>query len=94
MEVDLHRQQKFPPVIAVTNSRPDMVLWSIKSRQVVVIELTVPWEEHIEEANERKRSKYQQLVEDYQQNGWKTRCMPVDVGCRGFKLPASPYGKP
>jgi hypothetical protein len=84
MEVDLHRQLKFPPVIAVTNSRPDMVLWSIKSRQVVVIELTVPWEERIEEANERKRSKYQQLVEDCQQNGWKTWCMPVEVGCRGF----------
>ncbi len=28
-----------------------------------MLELTVPWEERIEEANERKRAKYQELVE-------------------------------
>ena len=33
---------------------------------------------------ERKREKYQELVEDCRRNGWRTRCMPVEVGSRGF----------
>ena len=38
----------------------------------------------MEEANEWKRNKYQQLIEDCQTSGWKTGCMPVKVGCREF----------
>ena len=49
-----------------------------------MLELTVPWEERIEEANERKLVKHQPLIEDCQQRGWKSWCLPVEVGCRGF----------
>jgi len=38
----------------------------------------------MEEANERKRAKYSQLVEECRSNGWRTICQPVEVGCRGF----------
>ena len=48
--VDLKTQLKFPPEIAVTRKRPDMGLWSRATRQVVLMELTVPWEEGVEEA--------------------------------------------
>lgn len=34
------------------------------TRQTVLFELTVPWEEMMDEAHERKMVKYQQLVED------------------------------
>ncbi len=44
----------------------------------------MPWEERIEEAQERKREKYQELVEDCRKNGWRTRSMLVEVGSRGF----------
>lgn len=37
----------------------------------VLIELTVPWEDCMEEANERKQSKYQKLMEQCQIRGWK-----------------------
>ena len=37
---------------AMTWLRPDVVKWSQNKRQVLVLELTVPWEEHIEEANQ------------------------------------------
>lgn len=43
-----------------------------------------PWEDCIEEANEWKRSKYQELVKHCQRGGWKARCGPIEVGCRGF----------
>jgi hypothetical protein len=84
LAADVGDQLKFPQEVAITNSRPDIVLWSRNSRQVIILELTVPWEERIEEANERKRIKYQQLVQDCRENGWKTWCLPIEVGCRGF----------
>lgn len=84
MEADLDKQLRFPEEIAVTTSRPDIVLWSPSTKQVVMLELTVPWEERMEEANERKSTKYQELVEDCQTNGWRTWCLPIEVGCRGF----------
>ncbi len=49
-----------------------------------MLELTVPWEERIEEANERKRAKYQELVEECRERGWRTFYEPIEVGCRGF----------
>lgn len=38
----------------------------------------------MEEANERKLSKYQELVQKCREGGWKTLCEPIEVGCRGF----------
>lgn len=42
--VDLERQLKFPDTIIATTVRPDMVLMSETTKQVVMLELTVPWE--------------------------------------------------
>ncbi|RJG08326.1 hypothetical protein D4A39_17560, partial [Alcanivorax profundi] len=63
MQVDLGKQLRFPQHIVKTNLRPDMIVISEVSKQLIMLELTVPWEERIEEANERKRAKYQELVE-------------------------------
>ena len=82
--VDLKTQLKFPQEIAATIKRPDIVLWSKATKQVVLIELTVPWEERIEEAYQRKMLSYDELVHDCRTNGWKTWCLPIEVGCRGF----------
>ncbi len=60
------------------------MLLSELSRQVVLLELTVPWEDRIEEAFERKRAKYEELVGECRSRGWKARCNPVKVGSRGF----------
>jgi len=81
---DLGGQLRFPQEISSTTSRPGIVLWSKSSRQVVMVELTVPWEERMEEANERKRTMYQQLVQECRDNRWRVWCLPVEVGCRGF----------
>ncbi|XP_059199347.1 uncharacterized protein LOC131979398 [Centropristis striata] len=84
MTVDLQKQLKIPSHITQSRLRPDIILTSEATKQLLLLELTVPWEERMEEAQERKREKYQELVEDCRRNGWKTRCMPVEVGCRGF----------
>lgn len=62
MRADLKKQLKFPEEIAHTSLRPDIVLWSKGTKQVVLIELSVHWEERIEEAHERKLKKYQALI--------------------------------
>lgn len=82
--MDPEHQLKFPCHTAVTTLRPDIVLVSELSKQVVLLELTIPWEDHLEEALERKLSKYTGLVSDCQQAGWRARGLPVEVGCRGF----------
>ena len=84
MIVDLEKQLQFPQDIVETRLRPDMVLLSPFTKQLVLIELTVPWEERIEEAHERKRLKYELLVEQCRAKGWSTRCDAIEVGCRGF----------
>lgn len=53
-------------------------------RQVVLLELTVQWEDQMEEAFERKRAKFEELVGEYRSGGWRTLCNSIEVGCRGF----------
>ncbi|KAI8480671.1 hypothetical protein Bbelb_415640 [Branchiostoma belcheri] len=84
LHADLGKQLAFPADIIDTNLRPDLILFSRKTTQVVLLELTVPWEDRMEEANERKRMKYQELVSRCREKGWKTWYFPVEVGCRGF----------
>ncbi|KAL7880337.1 hypothetical protein SRHO_G00025910 [Serrasalmus rhombeus] len=55
--VDLERQLKFPSHIALTTLRPDIVLVSESTKQAALLEPKVPWEDHLEEAFERKLSK-------------------------------------
>ncbi|KAJ8014600.1 hypothetical protein DPEC_G00017320 [Dallia pectoralis] len=52
--------------------------------RIILLELTVPWEDRIEEAKERKGAKYVELEEECWNNGWRARCEPIEVGCRGF----------
>ncbi|KAJ8014697.1 hypothetical protein DPEC_G00018340 [Dallia pectoralis] len=80
LEVDLGKRLKFPGTAATTSLRPDMLLISETSKHIILLELTVPWEDRIEEANERKREKYAELVEECRNNGWRARCEPIAEG--------------
>ena len=84
MQADVNGRTTFPREIAISNLRPDIVLWSTSTRQVIFLELTVPWELRMEEAHERKFSKYQHLVEECQNNNWRAWNFPIEIGCRGF----------
>lgn len=84
MAADLSRQLKFPAEIITTSLRPDIVIWSARAKAVIMVELTVPWEEHMESAYERKKDKYAELAAMCSQAGWRPFTFPVEVGCRGF----------
>jgi hypothetical protein len=83
MRVDLGKKLVFPEIVH-TNQRPDIVLWSQSPKRMILVELTVPWEENIDEAYERKMARYQELAETCTNKGWKTWVFPVEIGCRGF----------
>ena len=52
-----------------------------------MVELTVPWEERIEESFELKKAKYEDLAQTCREGGWKTWVFQVEVGCRkGIQL--------
>ena len=57
LQVDPGKHLKFPENIISTRLRSDMVLTSESSKQVVLLELNVPWEDGIKEVNVRKRNK-------------------------------------
>ena len=84
MKVDLNTQLQFPREIAITSLRPDIVVWSVQARVVHLIELTVPSEEEIECAFERKKAKYTELAAECREAGWKATIHPVEIGCRGY----------
>ena len=84
MSVDLKGGLRLPIAVSTSNLRPDIIIASGRTKQMGIVELTVPTEERIEVAGELKRAKYEQLVVEGRQNGWRVRCWAVEVGCRGF----------
>ena len=62
-----------------------IVAWSDSKKSVLLIELTVPWEENREETHEQKKNRYQTLRADCVGKGWICHVIPIDVGCRFFQ---------
>ena len=84
VRVDLKGRLKIPSSITITDLRPDMILISESTKQLGIIELTVPNESRIEVSGEMKRAKYAPIVEEGTRKGWRVRVWTVEVGCRGF----------
>ena len=74
----------FPPEIVSTSRRPDITIYSKALKTGVVIELTVPAEENMSQANLRKKCKYEDLIREGGEAGWELAYFPVEVGARGF----------
>ena len=68
----------------MTNLRPDITITSEETKQLILIELTVPTEERIEISGELKKNKYTPILEEGKQKGWGVSVWAVEVGCRGF----------
>ena len=81
---DLNETLVFPEFIAITSLRPDMVLFSKTIKRVILIELTCPSEENMEERHEAKTNKYAHLVELCNLGGWVCDFFAVEVGARGY----------
>ena len=82
-----HEKIVFPPEIYATSQRPDIIIWSVQSRRVILIELTCPAEEGIEAAATYKKGRYSELLDTINSErcpGWSASLKTIEVGARGF----------
>ena len=71
-----------PPHILVTALKPDIFVYNELSQEVVVFELTCPWDRNIASSHNRKSEKYAPLIADLSH----TRVVsfyPIEVSARG-----------
>ena len=59
-----------PQDILATAQRPDLVILNRTSKEVVIFELTVPWDMNVETAHNFKQDKYASLVNDLSGSGF------------------------
>ena len=59
---DLLERDSHPRIIKETKLRPDTVIHSASSQQLIMVELPVPYESRTEEAHSYKREKYPTLT--------------------------------
>jgi hypothetical protein len=76
-------EYSFPIEAAVTERRPDIVVWSVATKQLVMVELTVPNETRVVTAMELKQASYKELAEECRAT-FETTVLTVEVGTRGF----------
>ncbi len=62
MLIEVDQQLTIPAATEITSLRPGLVLWSNTPRTVYFVELTVPWEDAVDEANKRKRLWYAEMA--------------------------------
>jgi hypothetical protein len=74
----------FPFDVATpTTKRPDIVMWSVATKQLVMLELTCPDETRVVESATLKQERYRELVDECSKT-MKTVCLTVEVGTRGY----------
>ena len=79
---DLPGCERFFPI--PTQKKPDIVVWCAERKIVHLVELTVPHEDNIDAARDRKDKRYEGLLEELEEENWCATHLSVEVGCRGF----------
>ncbi|GFN94214.1 reverse transcriptase [Plakobranchus ocellatus] len=91
VSADLPEWERHPDVIRKTALRPDIVIHSASTQQIIMVELAVPYESRMEEAHAFKEGKYLDLTKELKKDGYEAKVMPVEIGARGF-VGSSAYG--
>ena len=71
-----------PPDIIVTNLRPDICIVNGSTNEVILFELTCPWDGNIERSHAYKEEKYSHLFADLSRR-YKTYLFSVEISVRG-----------
>ena len=67
-----------------TRLRPNIMIHSASTQQLIMVELIILYENRKEEAHNYKREKYLNLTKGLEVAGYKAVVMPVEFGARGF----------
>ena len=71
-----------PPHVLITNQRPDIFIINESSREVVVFELTCPWDDNISRSHAFKEGKYAPLIADLSQR-YRAYLFSIEISVRG-----------
>ena len=82
--LDDHQSYLFPPQLAISDLRPDIVVFSRLQKAAFILELTICSEVSYVAAQERKTAKYIELVTEVEKNGFNTELITLEVGSRGL----------
>ena len=67
-----------------TNSRPDIVIFSVATKTLLWFEETVPLERNVVQAALRKQARYASLKSALQLKGWSVHDFTFEIGALGF----------
>ena len=81
---DPHNPLVIPPHIVQTSLRPDIIICSNATRQVFILELTVPAEDNIVQRHTDKESKYAKLLDDININQGSGHIFGIEIKGRGY----------
>ena len=87
---DLTGDYLFPFQLALTELPPDILLFSMPSKQPVLLELTCPCEENTENWHPQKLNKYAPLAKVIEKTGWVVDLFAIEVGARGYSSESLP----
>ena len=73
-----------PQHIVPTDLRPDIVWWNNKDHVLCIAELTIAFKTCFAAAAERKRIKYDSVVQRARDAGYSVTFLPLEVGLRGI----------
>ena len=79
---DIGGMKHYPQVIQESGQRPDAVMAS-KKTDIIIAELTVPWEDRMEQSNVLKEDRYSEplfLID----KGYRVHFLAIEVGARGL----------
>ena len=74
----------YPQEIKETGQRPDIVVYSRTAKSFILLELTVPLENSMDEWHQIKLAKYQPLTEHLASGGFRATVLAAEIGARGF----------
>jgi hypothetical protein len=92
--VDLPSERKdgtefvFPPFVALTSYKPDVVIYSLKTKTCIVVELTTPIEENVAYWHKEKHRKYTEELLPNRHKDWKIDLCIIEVGAKGWIPPS------
>ena len=78
---------RFPQHIVPTDLRPDIVWWNNKNYVLCIAELTIPFETCFTAAAERKRIKYDSVVQRARDAGYSVTFLPTGGWIKGHCQP-------
>ena len=73
-----------PEDILITELRPDLSIINRKKKEIRIVELSICWDQDHERARRRKEDRYEPLIAELLERGWKSTLITIEIGARGF----------